>query len=360
MPDAEFEKTFADLAHARLRDRAPGLLDHMVGFQLLDKSDDDTHAVGVWGFKVGPEWMYAPVFFLNGQLKGDELLYIKSQDAFVPLKENWINYLLNRRPHVLGEPEPLQQNELGVKQPDFNSIARPPYTGSKFASAGDIHSLVDYLTARVSPDFHGFLPAIMSSPGGGKRAELSTRWHLPSFIKRAGRRTAVALITAMRKNAGFSDAILKFYKMGDLIKAAEEAFGAPLTKQAADGDKKIEGTAPRVQVMFADRANVLDLDSVMLTDDEKEKLQSDRYLVKDRRGDSEIGTVYAREIGKTLQNANTSGYCRVVTAKGTFQPHLIILNPTGDWGWRDEDKGDAVVINLSIGNRMRMMAAKNV
>jgi hypothetical protein len=47
MPEAEFERTFADLAHARLRDRAPGLLDYMVGFQLLDKSDDDTHAVGV-------------------------------------------------------------------------------------------------------------------------------------------------------------------------------------------------------------------------------------------------------------------------------------------------------------------------
>ena len=76
MPDADFERTFADLAHASLRDRAPVLLDHLVGFQLLDKSDDDSHAVGVWGFKVGNEWMYAPVFFLNGQLKGDELLYI--------------------------------------------------------------------------------------------------------------------------------------------------------------------------------------------------------------------------------------------------------------------------------------------
>ena len=57
MPDAEFEKTFSDLAFARLRDKAPGLLDHLVGFQLLDKSEDNTHAVGVWGFKVGDEWL---------------------------------------------------------------------------------------------------------------------------------------------------------------------------------------------------------------------------------------------------------------------------------------------------------------
>lgn len=355
MPDAEFEKTFADLAHARLRDRAPGLLDHMVGFQLLDKSEDDTHAVGVWGFKVGPEWMYAPVFFLNGQLKGDELLYIKSQDAFVPLKENWINYLLNRRPHVLGETEPLEQGELGITQPDFDSLARPPYTGSKYASAGNLRSLVDYLGAKVNSDFRDFLPVVMSSPNGEKRAELSKKWHLPNFLKAAGKKATTILLNTMKKNAAFGDAVLKFYKMEDIIAAAEVAFA----KQAADGDTKIEGTAPTVRVMFADRANVLDLDDTMLTDDEKERLQRDRYLVQDRRSDDGVATVYKREIGKTLQNPACGGYAPVLTATG-YKRHLIILDPTGDQGYNSEGRGDAICINFDAGNRMRMMPAKNV
>ncbi len=355
MPEAEFEKTFADLAHARLRDRAPGLLDHMVGFQLLDKSDDDTHAVGVWGFKVGPEWMYAPVFFLNGQLKGDELLYIKSQDAFVPLKENWINYLLNRRPHVLGEAEPLEQGELGIRQPDFDSIARPPYTGSKFASAGHLRSLVDYLSASVGGDFRGFVPVVMSSPSGEKRGALSVKWHLPNFLKAAGKKAVTILLNTMKKNAAFGDAILKFYKMEDLLAGAKEAFA----KQAADGDKKIEGTAPTVRVMFADSADVLDLDSVMLSDAEKEKLQSDRYVVQDRRGDDDVSTVYKREIGKTLQNPSMCGYCPVLTASG-FKRHLLILNPVGDQGYNSEGRGDAIAVNMETGNRMIMLPAKNV
>ena len=92
--DTSFEQSFSNLAHAYLRDSAPKLLDHEIGFQLLDRNRENTKAVGIFAFKVGSNWLYAPVFFLNGDLKGHELLYIKNQDMFVPLKENWINYLI--------------------------------------------------------------------------------------------------------------------------------------------------------------------------------------------------------------------------------------------------------------------------
>lgn len=362
MPEAEFERTFADLAHARLRDKAPGLLDYMIGFQLLDKSDDDTHAVGVWGFKVGPEWLYQPVFFLNGQLKGDELLYIKSQDAFVPLKENWVNYLLNRRPHVLGEAEPLKQQELGIQQPDFDVMTRPPYTGSKYASAESLHGLVDYLSARVNEDFRSFLPVVLSPPGSDKRAALREKWHLPNFIRRAGKSAAVAFVNTMRKNAGFAESVLRFYTMDELLKAAEDALQVKL---AAVNGKDVDGsqikdTTPRVTVMLADRANVLDLDDAMLTSSEKERMQSDRYVVRDNRGNDELSVVYHRQIGETLQTPSQSGYCNVLTAKGTFKPHLLIINPVGEQRRGDRNRGEAVAINLDAGNRVRMISTRNM
>lgn len=447
MPDAEFEKTFADLAHARLRDRAPGLLDYLVGFQLLDKSEDDTHAVGVWGFKVGNNWMYNPVFFLNGQLKGDELLYVKDQDAFVPMEENWINYLLNRRPHILGQPEEKKLQELGVMQPDFNALARPPYTGSKYASAGNVRTLVDYLSQTVQPEFRSFMPVILSSPGSDKRAELSTRWSLPNFIKRAGRKVAKTLIATMRKRSSFADAVLKYYSMEELIKAAEEAMnkepeeypvdyphmgqrvrvatgdnegkvgqitkidetryeneekqddgtevrktktvksitvklddGGTFTtddcksdlrnvrekyssvKRAADGDVMIEGTAPTVRVMIANKADVEDLNSTMLTDEEKERLQRDRYLVRDNRGPNDVARVYSTQIAKTLQNPACSAYCNVLTQSGEFKPMMIIKAPVGDQRHEYDNcrmKGLSVVVDLAT-KRMRMVAPTDI
>jgi len=353
MPDAEFERTFADLAHARLRDRAPGLLDHLVGFQLLDKSEDNTHAVGVWGFSVGDEWMYAPVFFLNGQLKGDDLLYLKSQDAFVPLQENWINYLLNRRPHILGETEEMTPGEMGIQQPDFNAMARPPYTGSKYASDQSLRGLTDYLSSTIADDFKPFLHVIMSPPGGEKRAALRDKWDLPSFIKDAGWSAARVLLATMRKNAAFTDSLLSIYDMDAILEAAKEAFVAePMEKKAADGDKMIEDTAPDVQIMIADRANVLDLDDTMLSEDEKERLQRDRYVVRDNRGDDETSTVYSTRISQTLQNPHCSSYCRVLMADGSYQQRLVMLDPKGAECMYDYDRGNVTVVDPKSGRMM--------
>jgi hypothetical protein len=188
--EQSFERTFADLAYTAIRDKAPTLLNYLFGFQLIEKDEEDTHGVGVFGFQLGGDTLYAPMFFLNGELKGSELLYIKSRDAFVPLQENWINYLLNRRPYVLGETEQRSQYDLGIMQPDFNSLARPPYAGSKYASSNGLRGLVDYLASTVADDFKSFLPVVISPPGGEKRAVLCDKWNLPAFIKKSGEKAA--------------------------------------------------------------------------------------------------------------------------------------------------------------------------
>src|SRR3989304_2671955 len=65
--ESGFEMAFSNLAHAYVKGKAPKLLDYEIGFQLLEKNQDNTKAIGVFGFKVGSQWLYAPVFFLNGE-----------------------------------------------------------------------------------------------------------------------------------------------------------------------------------------------------------------------------------------------------------------------------------------------------
>lgn len=126
-----FEQAFSSLAYAYLKDKAPRLLDFIVGFQLVDRNEDNTKACGLFGFKVGDQWLYAPVFFLNGDLKGHELLYIKKQDCFVPMKENWVNSIISRKPHALGKGSEKNTHELGGLQPNLMRMSRPP-TGYKY------------------------------------------------------------------------------------------------------------------------------------------------------------------------------------------------------------------------------------
>src|SRR4029077_8419719 len=121
-----FEQAFSNLAHAYLKDKAPGLQDYEVGFQLIDRNPENTKAVGVSGFKVGSQWLYAPVFFLNGDMKGHEMLYIKNQDLFVPMKENWLNYILNKKPHILGSEVGRNLQQIGVAPPHLYQLSRSP------------------------------------------------------------------------------------------------------------------------------------------------------------------------------------------------------------------------------------------
>jgi hypothetical protein len=124
----------SNLAHAYLRDRAPQLLDYELGFQLLEKNEDSDRAVGVFGFKVGPQLLYAPVFFLHGELQGHELCYLKESDTFVPMKENWINYILNRKPNVIGDHVMSQLNRLGVDRPSMDPFRLSPSRTHKYGS----------------------------------------------------------------------------------------------------------------------------------------------------------------------------------------------------------------------------------
>ena len=66
MPDQEFEKAFSALAHTELEQKAPVLFPYLVGFQLVNKTDDEKNAVAVFGFKIGEQWYYCPVFWMNG------------------------------------------------------------------------------------------------------------------------------------------------------------------------------------------------------------------------------------------------------------------------------------------------------
>jgi hypothetical protein len=110
--DATFEQNFFQLAFAYVRDKIPNLMDYMLGFEVVNKNDDGTQAVGLFRFDVNGRSLYVPVFYKNGELKGSELLYNQDQNSFVPNRENWVDSLLNTNPAELGAPADLGRGEI--------------------------------------------------------------------------------------------------------------------------------------------------------------------------------------------------------------------------------------------------------
>ena len=68
--DQTFEQSFAEMAISDLQSKAPALMNYMLGFQLVEKSDDGARAIGFAGFKIGENWLYTPAFFLGGEILG--------------------------------------------------------------------------------------------------------------------------------------------------------------------------------------------------------------------------------------------------------------------------------------------------
>ena len=95
MEGNNFEAKFGQLSDTLIHEKAPAMAPYKIGFQLIEKNEDETRAVGVMAYKIDQQWVYVPCFWLKGKLKGQNLMYLKQQDVFVPLNESWFNYIKN-------------------------------------------------------------------------------------------------------------------------------------------------------------------------------------------------------------------------------------------------------------------------
>jgi hypothetical protein len=358
-----FEQAFSSLAYAYIQDKAPRLLDFIVGFQLVDRNQDNTKAIGVFGFQYGKQWLYAPVFFLNGDLKGHELLYIKNQDAFVPMKENWVNYLLSKKPHVLGERSPRDTWQLGGLQPNIDRLSQPPQTKSgsdRFAEivkigmargldvapwAVDFRSLAAACSIKSARFLYRNLPdrdrafsmaKVASNPVAAAFAGLSL--DLPDFLA-SNVNIARGALHAYQSLPGIKAAMDRFYgpeifvEIGTRFKrAALDAQNSLVTsattvKRASDSLLDDESADPgKVEIIVRDNVSVTE-NGPQLTDDEKGQLLRDGLLIKDHRRGDQVSVAYNTQVQQTLINPDESGIYEVLEKPAKFSRMLVVVAP---------------------------------
>jgi hypothetical protein len=372
-----FEQAFSSLAYAYLKDKSPRLLDFIVGFQLVDRNEDNTKSMGLFGFKVGEQWLYAPVFFLNGDLKGHELLYIKKQDTFVPMKENWVNYLISRKPHVLGEPSPEDTNQLGGLMPNLTRLTRPP-TGSKYGSDGAslphldawavpamplVAALAAKKAAALYPEHKTAadlnFAQVVAQPFRAALAPSAATFDLRAFLT-ANPVFKEAFEKCYFSYPGVKKAVDRFYGPGlvEEVRRAARAEADDLTKRAASYivPPKARDRGRRVPVgdrfrrpgspnLFDDDPppekgaglTVIALDvsgdapitdnKAELTDAERARLLKDTVLIKDERDPHAVSIAYNTQTRLELTNPQDTGLYEVLEKPGSFDQMLVISNP---------------------------------
>lgn len=330
-PTESFEQAFAQLAFTYIKDKAPRLLDHMAGFQLIDRNDDNTKSVGIFGFRLGHQWVYAPVFFLNGDLKGHELLYLKDKDLFVPLKENWVNHLMAKRPHILGEQTHETTRSLGVMQPDVRNLSIPPYYSKYSATRADVAVPANWPEWAV--DFLPALGSLTTTSPNQKHASLDHQFTVPRLMKDS------LVFCQMVKNACESypeiGRLCRQYYGDDFLKEAlvslrdavqTQQLQPPTYSQVSVLHGRVpvkQAAGPPVEIKNQDDVTITD----NLGEEGREKLYRDGYLVRDYRSGDEVSEAYNVQSEAALSNPDASGFYDVLVRPTNFEELLILNEP---------------------------------
>lgn len=354
-PDAGFERDFASLAFSYIKDKAPMLVDNMVGFQLLERSPDTKKAVGIFGCRVGKQWFYLPSIFANGEIKGHEVCYLKNQDVMIPLKENWINYIISQKSSILGEGR-SNAFDAGILRPDYTTVLTPPYgkTAGLRAPrpqrwAAECGAIQDVVRLVSNPQSLGRVVNSLS-----KQAAYAVQpWHSMTLDQVASESTYAC--QQLRKMANKYPLIRSgldrwygkdFLDRMDKAAASHEQrlssqrFNREVPRSLVGAVKQASSPSDELRIYLSGQSLLQPPDEV------KTKLARDGYAIVDRRPDEKVAAEIAVESHATeLASPTETGMYEVLMEDGSLERCHVFVGPRG----RDKDGKCSVVRRTSDG-----------
>lgn len=133
--DLDIEKAFADQASGFVENKLEPLMKppYHIGFEVVRKNDENTRLIGIFAFKVDDHLLFAPVFFLNGEIKGP-LLYRCDTKTFVPATKEWATYLISSLEKEEGHGQAISQRNDSAPLVQMQRINFRPSNAVKSAS----------------------------------------------------------------------------------------------------------------------------------------------------------------------------------------------------------------------------------
>ena len=295
--DMTFEAKFAQLANSQLAEKVPSLTEYLVGFQLIDKNDEETMAVGVSAYVLNKLFLYIPVFFIEGSLKGMDLLYVYQRDLFVPAADNWISILQQEGVESLGK---VNEKKVDTNRNKYYAPGETPTAqyksvlSYKRASLDDPNSLIsfDAVEKMFWKDPETILP------------------DLAADLQKLGKTASRVFINTFLKRPEFANALFTFYSPDELGKLAKDA----IYEKA--------GEPPQDEVIFI--TNNADEAAIALEDSEKRLLMRNGVYIKDNRED--FSQVFQTSVDTgILQNPTEPGIYDVLMADGEYKTFIALF-----------------------------------
>ena len=310
-PDQEFEQSFFQLAYERLQEKLHNLLPFLVGFEIVNNNEDKTKALGVFGFKSNNgQMMFVPAFFINGTVKGIDLLYSKNNEQFYPLNEDFAELFLKDEATGIGDKSKENRNEINQRLTPvkLDALSRPPKTAA----------FKDMLTDNEK------LELVSSFTKAAKATQYTDLMH---FVEAGPLVVKQAFYKLFKDNDEFTELVLRFY---DLNKIGT-AIATPKIKK--------ETPVSKIEVVKPGHSKCASLSEV-----EKLDLLTNGYLLIDKRAEEEKSKIGLFKYLESYSNPSESGFYSYITQRGTLRYGLVLLNPMSLS--THFNTGESVVIDL--------------
>ena len=326
--DVQFEKDFSSLAFMFVQDRAQGLMPYMLGFEVVQRSSDGSKAVGIFGFKVGETYYYIPAFFMNNQVKGVDMILNKSTNMFMPLTEDWVDYITDKNSVELGKGSSGKVRE-DFDQPDFSFLQSPTVgPSSKSASAVEVapcsfKKAWECMEQKIASSFDsdeefqkswvGFVTACTGNKYPFEKSASVSDGILGKYIREVGGPRAVgSLLKTASSSARRASSVLKFY---DGVKS--------LYMDSFDPDcvliKRAQESAPAsASIVISDTPE---------NEDEARDIVEDGFTIRDSRSDDKKSEVYSTDFEKRFSNPTTPGIYNVLMEDGSTKECSVLFKP---------------------------------
>lgn len=317
--DSSFEEVCSQIAFQIINDSAPSLTPYIQGFQILERNEDDTKVLGVTGFKVNGMQLFSPLFYCNGEIKGQEMIRLADQNLWVPMKEPWLNEIFRRKPILIGEsggnaPE-------GVAVPDLSELIDVPVKYSAWYPKYTYPIMRDIAQSSKAP---------LSKLAASVYQEIDPLRHL----KTASYRGICRVYGMLRDYPMLKHAFEQCHPGGFQKISAEKARRERIHGSIRILPNQVAGKKYANSVQFISYSVSISGSGLPLglSDLEKEKLLRDGYLVQDDRRDEEV-TRIVKDTGTldSLFNPTRSGIYDVVTKPGSIRKLVILKHHYGSF-----------------------------
>lgn len=343
-PDnVQFAQDFSNMAFQFLQDRSPALMKYILGFEVVDRADNGTRAVGIFGFKIDGDYYYVPAFFVNSQIKGVNSILSKKTNSFVPLTEEWVNYIINRKAHELGSEAPgdTTSDPSQFENPTFDFLQRPtvgPLGGPAYSSSSVQKVAEDKgenrpwafkeawkiikgdLEKRAAEDpefkksFAGFFLAFTDT-----RSPLAKEASSPiqGYIEKiGGPKAEITFMNALR-DTGMANAALEFYQGPGAFHVSSYPEGGMGNYMLRKKAEEISRNAPKVVVT-----------TEAGSEDEAREILEDGFSIRDTRPEESKSDVIETEYEARFQNPDVPGVYNVLVNGGkTEKAYVLNLDP---------------------------------